>query len=376
MSSGINIKTRQIAARELTKAEALGLVSLADYDAKSNKGRLLTLMNSLDAAQGKAPDRVMLFAFGETGTTKGNFFLSQGSAALALSSAQQYGNDLVVDLDHKSLWGDSKAVGWFGLSVDEQGIWADKPLFFTPLDGQPSPTGIMWLAEGKSLIESYQYRYISPVFWTEYDDQGREVITEILNFALTNIPATKNRAPLINSRGQETENMPTENTPHATNITITTQQELLAQVYALTGETEPEKVKGVLTALSQVKQQLASAQASLETEKAAHKATSAKLRNIELDALVKEGKLPPALKQECLSMSDDALAATLKFLGSLPTPASQVQQTPPSVNPSTPEGAAAQLTKEEQEHCTRYSLDPKTFALNKQQMVRGKSFEL
>jgi phage I-like protein len=316
-----------------------------------------------------------MFAFGETATTKGTFYLSQGSAGRAVVAAQEYGNDLVIDLDHKSLWGDSKAVGWFGLSLDEVGLWADMPQFFMPLEGQAAPDGILWLAEGKRLIESYEYRYISPVFWTEYDDQGREVITEVLNFALTNIPATKNRAPLINSRGQETTTMP-ETTPQQSNISVTTQQELLSQVYALTGETEPEKVKGALAALSQIKSQLVSANAALDAEKTSHKVTATKLREVNLDNLIKEGKLPPAMRQECLSLSEDALTTTLKFLAGLPTPAAQTQQQPPTENTATPEGQVAQLSKAEQEHCKQYGLDPVVYASTKNTYYKNKSVEL
>lgn len=394
MSSNITVTTKQAVkqtlARELSQKEALELVGPAEYAARSGKGRLLTMMValgkiSLDASGGKAPDRVKLFAYGETGTTKGTFFLSQDSSARVMTAQAEYGNDLVVDLDHRSLWGDTKAVGWFSCEVDGEGLWAGKPLNFL---GEPSPTGVMWLAEGIALIESYQYRYISPVFWTEYDDQGRELIVEVINFALTNMPATKNRTPLLNSRGatEESNSM----SGNQTNITVTTKDELLAQVYALTGQTDADKAKAALIALSQLRDQLTACNASLEQERAAHVLTRNKLRGIELDALIKEGKLAPALREKCLNMSDEQLSVVLSITAGNPAlPANQQQVSQPAVTtPASPvsngrdltdeqvEAAVKALTKDEKEHCKRYGLDAKEFVKVKAQQNPGNKKEI
>lgn len=365
MSVGITVTTSAIVARELTQVEALHLVSAAEYETKGKRGRLLTLMTALDAT-GKAPARVKLFGFGANETSKGIFYLSQESAGVCLSNEADQGNDLCIDKDHAALWGDSTAYGWFSLAVDAEGLWADTPRHFTPAEGQPALSGIWWLAEGRDLVESYKFRYISPVFWTEYDAEGREVITEILNFALTNIPATKNRAPLINSRGNEVP-MPVE-------ITVTTAEnnaQILSAVYALTGETEAEKVKGALAALTQIKTQLTAASVALTAEREAHAASKAKLRELTLDGLIKDGKLPPSMRADCVAMSEEALASTVKFLAGLPTPATQPQVTQPPTNATTPEGLAAQLSKEELAHCKIYQLDPQIFAMTKKTYGRG-----
>lgn len=199
-ATAFNVETPRAFAQVFTEQEAVKMLGAAEV-AKHKGHKLCSLTIALGAValdkKGVAPDRVPLFALGANESTKGTFYLTETSAVDVIKAEADYGNDLVIDRDHMALFGDSTAYGWFSLELDAKGLWAGAPRN----NEQDGLTGIWWLTEGRDLVESYKFRYISPVFWTTYDDQGREIIVEVLNFSLTNIPATKNRAPLSNSRG-------------------------------------------------------------------------------------------------------------------------------------------------------------------------------
>lgn len=314
----------------------------------------------------KAPDRILLFAYGATETTKGTFFLSQDSAAQCLEAEAEYGNDLLIDKDHSSMgWDcDTTAYGWWSQEVDEAGIWAGKPRY-----NSMELTGIWWLEAGRLLVESYSFRYISPVIWTYYDDQGREVIVEIVNFALTNMPATKNRTPIINSRGGL---MPEpRNNPAPPTVTGSLDPRILAAVCALTGQTETEKILGALEALTELKTALLTANTELATTKTKLAAAEKKVRKQELDNLVLEKKLPPHIrkKAEAENWSEEKLAGALETLAGQ-VPATHTEANSPITNSDNPD-APSQLTAEELAHCEKYSLDPVEYENQKNVLYKG-----
>ena len=94
--------------------------------------------------------------------------------------------ELLMDIDHKSMRApeerDTTAAGWI------YGLVAVKDLGrLSGLYGK-----VKWTDVGRHLVESRQYRFISPVFEV---DEGRPV--RIINAALTNRPALSTISPIF-----------------------------------------------------------------------------------------------------------------------------------------------------------------------------------
>lgn len=133
---------------------------------------------------GKAPLAFRIFPKGKFNTTKGDFLFDGESAKQCLSSWEDYGNDLMVDYDHRAISKDgppenSKAAGWFKPEVRDGELWAGD---------------VTWTPAASAAIEAKEWRYVSGYFAFE-PKTGR--IVELLNVALTNMPATKNQEPLV-----------------------------------------------------------------------------------------------------------------------------------------------------------------------------------
>lgn len=87
--------------------------------------------------------------------------------------------DLLFDIDHESLWGNTKAVAWSDeVEAREDGLYAKYPTF-TPA--------------GEQLVENREYRYFSPVYRTETTDKnGDEIGATVVSVAITNTPYMDN----------------------------------------------------------------------------------------------------------------------------------------------------------------------------------------
>ena len=109
--------------------------------------------------------------------------------------------ELLMDIDHKSMRApeerDTTAAGWiYGLvSVKDLGR-------LSGLYGK-----VKWTDVGRHLVESRQYRFISPVFEV---DEGRPV--RIINAALTNRPALSTISPILNTTNNNNNSEVGENT--------------------------------------------------------------------------------------------------------------------------------------------------------------------
>ena len=100
--------------------------------------------------------------------------------------------ELLMDIDHKSMRNpeerDTTAAGWI------YGLVAVKDLGrLSGLYGK-----VKWTDVGRHLVESRQYRFISPVFEV---DEGRPV--RIINAALTNRPALSTISPILNTTNND-----------------------------------------------------------------------------------------------------------------------------------------------------------------------------
>lgn len=131
------------------------------------------------------PAEFRLFPYGQIETTKGTFTLTLEDAAACVERHRSYGNDLSIDYGHgvfNEHEAPQMAAGWIrDLEARPDGLWA---------------VGVTWTERAAAMIRAREQRYFSPAFVT--DENGH--VLEILNVALTLMPATHNLIPLVASR--------------------------------------------------------------------------------------------------------------------------------------------------------------------------------
>lgn len=98
------------------------------------------------------------------------------------------GTDLVIDYEHQSLKGvQAPAAGWIKeLKAREDGLWAR----------------VEWTPQAREYLKRREYRYFSPVL--RLDSESRRPL-ELLNVALTNVPAIRNLSPLVAKWGGQSQ---------------------------------------------------------------------------------------------------------------------------------------------------------------------------
>ncbi len=130
------------------------------------------------------PKEFRIWPFGKIATTKGTFLFDREAAKSVLAAFSQYGNRLSVDYEHKAVdpsrrAGDGKAAGSFLIELRKDGLWA---------------VDVRWTPPAATALSNKEWLYFSPYFSAE-EDSGR--IVELINLALTNIPATTHMTPLV-----------------------------------------------------------------------------------------------------------------------------------------------------------------------------------
>jgi len=130
------------------------------------------------------PKEFRIFAAGMNTTTKGNGLFDEQAARDVMASFERHGADMMIDLEHLSLDEEGRnfdpdARGWCRLELRNGELWA---------------TNVSWTPDGEARLREKRQRYISPVF--TYDVKSRR-ITDVLNIAITALPATHNPAPLV-----------------------------------------------------------------------------------------------------------------------------------------------------------------------------------
>lgn len=131
---------------------------------------------------GDAPTEVRLFKFGANETTQGTFIFDEISAASVMAADSDYGNERSADYEHQALFSppvEAPASAWYRLMLRDDGLYAVE---------------IRWTERARRMIEAGEYRYISPAFMVDPDTSR---IMEYINFALTNLPATKRMEALL-----------------------------------------------------------------------------------------------------------------------------------------------------------------------------------
>jgi phage I-like protein len=150
------------------------------------------------------PSELLLFANGVTSTKKGPFYFDAASAGSVLAAFDSWGVDrLSFDYDHAAVKsdaraGDGKAAGWFVPVVKDGALYASE---------------IEWTPDAAKMLSAREYRFFSPCFHAEQvtlsDGSKARRVTELLNVALTNMPATRNQRPIVASDPGTTESQPT-----------------------------------------------------------------------------------------------------------------------------------------------------------------------
>lgn len=261
---------------------------------------------TLELPQGTPPGEFRIFPFGLIETTKGRFQFDQESAQMVVAAWQNYGNQLSIDYEHQALDpvanGPVPAAGWFDLELRDDGLWA---------------VNVQWTERARALLVAREYRYFSPAFYT--DDEGR--IVELINLALTNIPATKFMEPLVAGRvgGDEPYEQRRQRMTEILQLlglreeaeagaAITRLMSLERTLTTLTGRQSADEALAVVQAWRQASEELPRVQSRLEQLEGERRAER-------LNALIergkREGKLTPAMLGWAEQQSLEALEAFL-----------------------------------------------------------------
>lgn len=280
--------------------------------------------DAVQLAEDGLPAAIRLMPAGKWSTTKGDFLFDAKAQASVLSAQEKYGNDYFFDYGHASLSffqvdpaHSNKAAGHFRLTVGaDGGLWTD---------------GLQWTDEGRELLSKKAFRYFSPAFRAE-GKTGR--VTEFINAALTNMPATYRMKPLVMSQDvDDDENSQPEpqmkillsqlglsegaNEAEALDALSklkASHQTVQTQLLALTAKANVDEAMGVLAAWKEAAGMYSTAKAQLEKLEADKK--EAELVAL-VDGAVTAGKLPPSLKEQALTLGRQNLGFVKAFIETL-----------------------------------------------------------
>jgi phage I-like protein len=194
-------------------------------------GRRRSVALSFLAIAETPPTEFRIFAAGKSTTSKGEYIFDEQAARDVMAAYEAHGADLMIDLEHlsvsdpdRSINFDPDARGWAKLELRNGELWAVQ---------------VSWTPDGLARLTERRQRYVSPCF--AYDPDTLR-ITEILNVAITSLPATDNLEPLIAASRRVERLALAENTPM-------TQEEFqkIAEVLELGADASVEDVIATLT---------------------------------------------------------------------------------------------------------------------------------
>lgn len=133
------------------------------------------------------PTEALILRAGVNETAKGPVIFDDEAAKSVMAAFARDGVDLPIDLEHEMLDPATRrarrdacnALGWFGLEVRNGDLWM---------------TNIRWNEEGRDRLLTRKQRYFSPAIMHP-EDSDRAL--QIVNVALTALPATYDAQPLI-----------------------------------------------------------------------------------------------------------------------------------------------------------------------------------
>lgn len=239
------------------------------------------------------PSEFRIFAFGRFESSQGPFEFTQDSAREVMEAYRLKGTAMSADYEHRALHaaysgdGVAPAAAWFSLEVREDGLWA---------------VNVKWTPRAAKYLTEREYRYFSPAF--EAVDQGEDMpprVKRLVNVALTNLPATRDMAPLAASETAPTTPETAEMSTLLTQLSVANEAEALVKLtelksaveslVKLSGAKDAAGAIGVFTAALEDAKALSAVRDELAKVKAEE---SAKALESLLDEAVKAGKVPPA----------------------------------------------------------------------------------
>lgn len=304
-------------------------------DAITGYGVDLTLLTG--AAPSSLPTEFRLFALGDNKTSKGVFKLDPAGMDSIMSAYKDHGIELHLDYEHDM----RKAAAWFVPEARADGIWA---------------TNVRWTAPAAELLRNKEYRYFSPAFRVDGDNR----IIQIVNAALTNLPASKNQQALIAAKQSTADNSIAQRdkreTPMKFNEIIGLKEDAPevdvegrvvalahteAQLLKVTGKDNVADALGVVIAASDSATKLAAAEATIKEweESKALEEQAQRSKDIEalINAAVLEGRVSlrdtgkiEQLKNHGQTHGVDALKGVLAMLNAAPV---RRYQAPAPVDP-------------------------------------------
>lgn len=293
--------------------------------------------------EGEPPTELRVLANGVTETTKGPVLFDKKAGELVLAAYAEHGQDLLpFDVGHGMFNPFSppdghKAAGWFRPEVRSDGLWA---------------SDIEWTEMGDAALRKREFRFFSPALLQERSS-GR--ISQLLNIALTNLPATKGQRPLVahaagepargNTMLEELLKLLGVSTEAAGLSRITELLRLLSELRSATGASDDVAVLAAVRGLKDESVKLAQQVATMQTEKLADQRAGVIAR------LSQEGKLPPALHPWAQTQTIESLEAFAQGMPALHTTAAA---------PVPAGGAVVTLSAEEREVARQLGVDPNT----------------
>jgi phage I-like protein len=256
------------------------------------------------------PTEIKIFGKGVTETTKGPILFDEQAGKSVMKAFREHGLDLLpFDVGHGMVNPFSppsghEAFGWFKPAVRDGALYA---------------TDIEWTEEALDALKKRKFRYFSPAIIKNYDSGRPE---QLINIALTNIPATKGQKPLVADQTEHQSGItpgkrkPMELEEFLKMLGVTTAAE------ALSRHTELSSLQTGLLALTSAKDTGAAMATLSAWKQQAEQATvlATKVQELEaaganakrdqlIEKLSQDGKLADALKPWAKTLTLDALEA-------------------------------------------------------------------
>jgi phage I-like protein len=325
------------------------LVLLDSAGSHEEPGGALLFAIQLDAKK-EPPTEFRILAAGTTQTTKGPVLMSAAGGNSVLAKMAELGRDrLNFDYGHAQLQGPqsyeaARSAGWFNVEVREGELWA---------------TNVEWTPTARKALSEREFRYFSPAL---YLDRQTGEVRELINIALTNIPATKHQTPLVAS---QTEENPMD--PELKALLASMGVMNLSQL-AVKCQTALSDNAKLLAASTELSTQVATLTAQVNALTGA-KATADKATYIA--KLTSDGKLPPALAEWAADQSIESLQA---YAAKAPVVAAANPEKITTPNPGNTDVTAATLSADELEICKQMNIKVEDYVATKKELLAGPTF--
>jgi phage I-like protein len=312
-------------------------------------GALLLAVDLVELADGtkSPPKEFKILAAGVNETTKGPVIMNATAGQSVLARMKDLGRDqLNFDYGHAQLgfmqsYEAARSAGWFSVEVRGEELWA---------------TNVNWTPTAAKALSDREFRYFSPAL---YLDRESGEVRELINIALTNIPATKHQTPLVASQTPESKDMDPELKALLACMGVMNLSQLAVKCQTLASDNDK-----LVKAAGEMQAQLAQATAALAT----FNAEKSKAEKADYVAqLSTAGKLPPALRDWALGQD---LAVLKSFADAAPVVSAASPTTTTTPKPAGTDGAAM-LSDDEKKLCKMMNLSEADFLATKKELLAG-----